>query len=413
MPKLSNFFLPKDWNHQDTLWVLSMFGTAVGAGVLFLPINAGLSGFWPLLLMSLLVWKMTYFAHRGLARLVLSSSEKHGRIIDVVNEHYGEKAGHFLTLLYFLAIYPIVLIYGVGITNTVEHMLVHEFGLVAPPRIWLSLGLILLLMSVMWGGKQIMLMVTEYLVYPLVVCLVLISLYLVPYWNLGTLTQTPCLSKCLSTLWITIPVLIFSFNHSPIISEFAGSQRESYGNQAEKKTSQILSRTATMLLGFVMLFVFSCVLSLEPSDLLKAKEMNVSILSYLSTKFHTPFLAYLGSPISLLAIMSSFFGHYVGAKEGLIGLLTFHHDETHPGPSKTMNICVTLFIVLTTWITATLNPSILGMIETLSGPIIAIVLFILPSYSVYRVASLKKYRKEWSNAFILIVGILALLSSQG
>ena len=29
-------------------WALSLFGTAVGAGVVFLPINAGMGGFWPL-----------------------------------------------------------------------------------------------------------------------------------------------------------------------------------------------------------------------------------------------------------------------------------------------------------------------------------------------------------------------------
>ena len=38
----------KKWNKFDTAWVLNLFGTAVGAGVLFLPINAGMgaSGHW-------------------------------------------------------------------------------------------------------------------------------------------------------------------------------------------------------------------------------------------------------------------------------------------------------------------------------------------------------------------------------
>ncbi|MEC2256020.1 septum formation initiator, partial [Bacillus cereus] len=31
---------PKKWHKQDTTWALSLFGTAIGAGVLFLPINA-------------------------------------------------------------------------------------------------------------------------------------------------------------------------------------------------------------------------------------------------------------------------------------------------------------------------------------------------------------------------------------
>ncbi|MEF9673862.1 HAAAP family serine/threonine permease, partial [Pseudomonas sp. PCH446] len=28
------------WSRQDTTWMLGLFGTAVGAGTLFLPINA-------------------------------------------------------------------------------------------------------------------------------------------------------------------------------------------------------------------------------------------------------------------------------------------------------------------------------------------------------------------------------------
>lgn len=35
------------WSKFDLVWALNLFGTAVGAGVLFLPINAGKGGFGP------------------------------------------------------------------------------------------------------------------------------------------------------------------------------------------------------------------------------------------------------------------------------------------------------------------------------------------------------------------------------
>lgn len=41
-----NTITNKKWNKFDVAWVLNLFGTAVGAGVLFLPINAGMGGFW-------------------------------------------------------------------------------------------------------------------------------------------------------------------------------------------------------------------------------------------------------------------------------------------------------------------------------------------------------------------------------
>ncbi len=110
------------WNRHDTTWMLGLFGTAIGAGTLFLPINAGLGGFWPLLVLAVLAFPMTFYAHRGLTRFVLSGREG-ADITEVVEEHFGIKAGALITLLYFFAIFPILLIYSVALTNTVGSFL--------------------------------------------------------------------------------------------------------------------------------------------------------------------------------------------------------------------------------------------------------------------------------------------------
>ena len=79
------------WNTHNTRWVFSLFGTAVGAGILFLPMNAGQGGIWPLLFMTLFVGPMTYFAHRGLALLVLSGKENQSDLTQVVEQHFGKQ----------------------------------------------------------------------------------------------------------------------------------------------------------------------------------------------------------------------------------------------------------------------------------------------------------------------------------
>ncbi|MGB1978701.1 MAG: aromatic amino acid transport family protein, partial [Pseudoalteromonas tetraodonis] len=91
------------WNLHDTQWTLSLFGTAVGAGILFLPINIGIGGFWPLIILACLAFPMTFLAHRGLARFVLSSKNKEADFTDVVEEHFGVNAGRLISLLYFLS----------------------------------------------------------------------------------------------------------------------------------------------------------------------------------------------------------------------------------------------------------------------------------------------------------------------
>ncbi len=54
------------------MWMLGLYGhPAIGAGVLFLPINAGVGGMIPLIIMAILAFPMT-FSHSGLTRFVLS-----------------------------------------------------------------------------------------------------------------------------------------------------------------------------------------------------------------------------------------------------------------------------------------------------------------------------------------------------
>ena len=106
-------------NRRDFAWVLSLFGTAVGAGVLYLPIQAGSSGLWVLLLASILIIPMTWLSHAKLTTLV-AASEQGGDITQVVEEYLGRSFGLLVSALYFCAILSILLIYAIGITNAVR-----------------------------------------------------------------------------------------------------------------------------------------------------------------------------------------------------------------------------------------------------------------------------------------------------
>ncbi|AMM84914.1 HAAAP family serine/threonine permease [Martelella sp. AD-3] len=397
------------WEHKDTLWCISLFGTAVGAGILFLPITAGQSGFWPLLAVTILIGPMVYLSHRALARFVLSSRVATSDITDVVEEHFGLVAGNLITVLYFFAIYPIVLIYGVGITNTVDSFIVNQMQLQPPPRWLLSLSLILLMMSVMMAGENVMLKVTEFLVYPLIVILFGLSIYLIPRWNYAVVFEVPSAKDFLVTIWLTLPVLVFSFNHSPAISSFAQLQRRDHGSNAVRKSDSILRVTASMLLVFVMFFVFSCIMCLSPEQFIEAKRQNISILSFFANAFDNPVISFLGPVVSFAALVSSFFGHYLGAREGMRGIINQQaRNMGFETNSRKLNIFIVLFFILSVWIVAIVNPSILGLIETLIGPLIAAILFLLPMYAIHRVPAMARYKGRVSNVFVTATGIAAV-----
>ncbi|KDD67869.1 serine/threonine transporter [Pseudomonas mandelii PD30] len=400
----------KGWSKHDTTWMLGLYGTAIGAGTLFLPINAGVGGFWPLLILAVLAFPMTFFAHRGLTRFVLSG--RSGDITEVVEEHFGIGAGKLITLLYFFAIFPILLVYSVALTNTLSSFMEHQLHIAPPPRAILSLVLILGLMAIVRCGQGVIVKCMSVLVYPFVAALLLLGLSLIPNWNgafFATASEGMPMPLFFKTLWLAIPVMVFSFNHSPIISAFSVDQKQRYGELAERKSSGILAIAHAMMVVTVMFFCFSCVLALSPADLAAAKAQNISILSYLANHFQTPVIAYAAPLIALVAITKSFLGHYIGASEGFQGLIV----KSLRGRGRVMsaswlNRVTALFMILSCWAVATFNPSILGMIETLGGPIIACLLFLMPMYAIRRVPALRQYSGQASNVFVVLIGLIAL-----
>lgn len=71
---------------------------------------------------------------------------------------------------------------------------------------------------------------------------------------------------------------------------------------------------------------------------------------------------------------------------------------------------VTIFLWLTITLVAYINPNILDFIENLGGPIIALILFVMPMVAFYSVSSLKRFRNFKVDIFVFVFGSLTALS---
>ena len=406
---------PSDFSAEDKAfgrqWMLALFGTAIGAGVLFLPINAGLGGVWPLIVMTILVGPMTFLAHRGFARFVMSSASKDGNVIDAVNEHFGKKVSIAINIGYFLAIFPILMIYGIGITNTVSSMMVHQLKIDQPPRGLLSFALVAGLVSIMCFGQRLVLKITNGLVYPLIAILFAVSIFLVPQWNMAQFDVSFSPYIFLKTTFLTIPVLVFAFNHSPAISSFVRAHRKRMDQRrAEIAIDRVLTHTSCALLGFTMFFVFSCVLTLTPEQLQQAKADNISVLSAFAQGGNAGLFGWLTQIVAIIAIASSFFGHYMGAHEGLNGLLSRFTTWCYPNDKIKHNVLSCFSMLLITamvWLVAYIDVSVMDLIEAMVAPVIAIILFIMPVIAMRLVPSMSKY-KSAVDFFTAIMGSIAI-----
>lgn len=406
---------PTKWHSEDTVWVLGLFGTAIGAGVLFLPINAGIGGFWPLLIVFVLAFPLTYLAHRGLARFIYASNTPESSITDAIGEHFGALAGKVFIVIYFFAVYTILIMYAVAITNTAQSFITHQLGIAEPPRAWVAIALILGLMFIVRLGQRLIMRVMSTLVYPFIISLIFMALFLIPHWN-SAILQTVSFNaqgsgrSFLLTVWMSFPVLVMSFNHYPIISPMVVRQKQRYGIAlADRKCGQIQRYGSLLMVVVVLFFVLSCVLSLSPQQLAEAKAQNLSILSYLANQFNTPIIAWLSPIIAFVAIIKSFLGHYIGAYESLRDLIVEAAASRGKKPCiRTVDAVILLFMVLTCWFAAYKNPSILGIIESVSGPTGAAILLLLPMYAIHKLPVLTPYRGRASNVFVTLIGVMTV-----
>ena len=400
------------WEKSDSVWTMGLYATAVGAGTLFLPITVGSNSPVILLFILLLAFPLSYYSHRALSRFVLSSSHREGDITHVVEEHFGAKAGKLLMLVYLMAFYPIILVYSISITNAIQSFVVHQLGDAELPRGLLVLGVMLGLHLVLLAGKQIVVSAISVLALPMVAFLIGLSIYLLPQWSLSYFSESQAVDwrdpAFWKSLWLIVPVMVFSFSHAPIISSFSAAQKKRCQASADQRAKRIIKCSSLLICGSVLFFVVSCVMSLSQAEMAQARIDNISVLSALANKFSNPLIAYVGPLIAILAMSKSFLGTSMGVSEGTVSMVSGACQGLGLSlKESTIARVSSVILFMVTAVITYLNPNVLDIIERVSGPLIAVILFLLPACSIYRLPALKRYRGP-STLFVLVMGLLAI-----
>ena len=115
-------------------------------------------------------------------------------------------------------------------------------------------------------------------------------------------------------------------------------------------------------------------LKFDSNDLKVAKEQNLSILSYLANE--------LNSPVITIAPYHCFCGYYkvfpwslYRAYEVMRDMIIKSSKTWERYRRKTVKTMILTFVVLTCWYVAYTNPSILGIIDALSGPLVRYLMY--------------------------------------
>ena len=288
---------PNTWNKQDTLWVLGIYGCAVSSGSLFLPISLGVAGFWPMLVLSMLAFPVTYYTYRSLGRFIQSADTKNGRegnIIDAVEQSLGISWAKCLTCLYFFTVFPALMVYTITITNTVIDFINIQLHLGEVSRLVVAPIATLLLVALTQGDTTFIVKTMGVIVFPFIISLVLISLFAMPNWNfsyMATAHDFGGAGGLASSIWASLSMVVYAFSFTSIISSFIVAQKQAYGDEASRKVSKIMYVAVVLIVTTVIFFSWSCIFALSPAELADAKANNLTVLSYLARKFESPWLA--------------------------------------------------------------------------------------------------------------------------
>ena len=120
---------PKDikFDSTDWGWVVMNIGMAIGAGIVFLPIEVGIMGIWVFLLSSAIGYPSLYLFQRLFIN-TLAESKTCQDYTGIISEYLGKNWGVVLGVLYFVMLVIWVFVYSESVTNDSASYL-HTYGI--------------------------------------------------------------------------------------------------------------------------------------------------------------------------------------------------------------------------------------------------------------------------------------------
>ncbi len=401
-------------NSKDWGWVAVNIGMGIGAGIVFLPIQAGLVGLWTFLLAVLIAYPALYLFQRLYINTLVESREA-SDYPTTISEYLGGKWGAGLGIIYFVMLLIWLCVYSETVTNDsasyIQAAGLTE-GLLSQNHLY-ALILISFLVFIAFVSKTLLFHLSKILVVVILSSLVVLALMLIPQWDFDNIKDISSVWGMLSQTVITLPFAMTSILFLQSLSPMVVYVRSAYEDRAvaREKAYRIMNRAFLILAGVVFFFAFSCTMSITHQDAYSAFVANTSFLAIMVKVIPGTIVPALGVVIDICAVTTSFFGVLLGLHEACVGLYMnlFVGDR----PKETVNLArvsagAVSLIVLLGWIATIVDFPILYF-TCICSPIFAVIGCFIPVILIYKVDALAKYRglQSW---IVVLTGMLLVLS---
>ena len=398
------------WRWQDNIWALGLYGTAVGAGTLFLPVEIGTRGPVIFLIMLLLGLPLSLLPHLLLCRVYMREEETATGTLPIFGSFFSGRGEKLMTLFYCVTFFPVTLVYGVALVNAIDNFLTEHLHFTGISRGPLSFIVVAALYVVLSKGRDKVVATMSALALPFAASVLLIGVSLIPDWHLSNFTSaitevksTP-LSTTMKGIWLTLPLITFSFCCAPMVSPLTSYYREKRA-EGESKALFVIRVAYVAIFTSIIFFVLSCVLSIPHDSFVQAKAQNLNVLSVMKGNGDFSLIYYLAPFVAIIGMTKSFLGVGLSVAE-TFGQLAASVSGKKAATSKRV---ASLVLFLLTFGIVYANPDVINLIETFCGPLIAVILFLIPAYLIYTRAALAQLRGV--TVFLVVLGGLATLSA--
>ncbi|WP_318517847.1 SLC5/6 family protein [Photobacterium leiognathi] len=411
---------PQQWkaatkfDSVDIGWIVMSIGMAIGAGIVFLPVQVGVMGLWVFLLSSVIGYPAMYLFQKLFIN-TLAESKKCTDYPGVISGYLGKNWGIALGILYFIMLVIWVLVYSLAITNDSASYL-HTFGVTESHlnhNIFYGLALICLLSYIGSKSEKFLFKISGFMAVTVIALVAVMGVLLIPQWNFNNITAVGDWGKMIKDAIITLPFtltsILFIQSLSPMVISYRSHEKSI--EVARYKASRAMTIAFSILFVVVFFFAVSFTFAISQTEAQHALKENISALAMIAHYFPGSWATIVGIVINIFAVVTSFFGVFLAFKEACKGLAMnilerkYAHEEIN---TDLVNKLTTVFIILIAWTAVALNLPILSF-TSICSPIFGIVGCLIPAYLVYKVPTLNKY-KGTATYLIIITGILLCIS---
>ncbi len=399
---------------EDWGWVVICLGMGIGAGIAFLPVEAGMKGLWAFLLAAAFGYPSMYLFQRLFVN-TLSESDSCMDYTGVITGYLGKNWGRFLGVLYFLMMVIWFFVYTqTVIKDSAEYLMtfkVVDFNLSG--KIYYILPVLAVLVFVASKGEKLLFKLSSVLALTVLTIVLLLAVWMVQYWSFENIhIPSGPLELCkngIVTLPFVLTSILFLQSLSPMVIYF----RKDSGNReaARKRGLRAMNIAFTVLFLIVFFYALSFIFSISRQEAVDAYHNNVSALA-IAAKDSTSIIAkILEVLLDIFAVLACFLSVFLGLREACRGLVKSVLGgivrQVHLTDKKLdWKIAVGLIILGT--VMTLINPPIIWY-TWICSPIFGIIGCLMPAYLVLKVPKLRAYRgvQLW---IIIVMGILLCVS---